>query len=67
LVQLSLGKQGGAEGVVGLRGFRVDLDGLAAFGDGLVQLPLFEQGVAEVIVGLGIVQAERNGLPVAGG
>ncbi len=40
--------QGDAEVVVGAGVFRVEFDGLAVAGDGLVQLPLLLQGDAEV-------------------
>ena len=36
---------------MGLGVFRIEFDGLAVAGDGLVQLPLVRQGVAEVVVG----------------
>ena len=46
--------------------FRVELDGLAKAGDGLVQLPLSLQGVAKVGVGHDSFRVKFDGLAVAG-
>ena len=46
--------------------FRVEFDGLAIAGDGLVQLPLDIQGNAEVVVGAGVFRVEFDGLTEAG-
>ena len=51
---------------MGLSVFRIEFDGLAAAGDGLLQLPLILQGVAEVVVGHGAFRIEFDGLAVAG-
>ena len=45
---------------------RIEFDGLAVAGDGLVQLLLTEEGVAEVDVGIGVFRVEFDGLAVAG-
>ena len=46
--------------------FRVEFDGLAVGGDGLVQLLLVTQGVAEVVVGVSEVRVELEDPAVSG-
>ena len=45
---------------------RLQSDGLAVLGDGLLQLPLFRQGAAQVGVGHGPVRLQSDGLPIVG-
>ena len=60
------GRTGRCRGCCGRCEFRVEFDGLAIGGDGLVQLLLVGQGVAEVVVGVGQLRIEFDGLAVGG-